>query len=235
MEEWTRWETGSDGNDEGLMEIGKLSMLTFLDLFVPHIHLIPKANQENIVPTMYCESLDDLTRIMLSQCDNLSRLVEYSSDWDADVELGGENTKKQFFSKLEHLVLLGLSKLDDCNKLVRLFSVNAARGLVNLQTLTIFKCSSLKDVIWDGDEGDINMVVFRRLVKIELRKLKNLKSFYAGKVKMSYPSSEKVEIYGCNRMEKWDNNGTYDTPNLKLVNQAHADFTGFLAGMYFRL
>ena len=31
-----------DGNNESLLEIGKLSTLTFLDLFVPHIHLIPK-------------------------------------------------------------------------------------------------------------------------------------------------------------------------------------------------
>nr|GEY02551.1 hypothetical protein [Tanacetum cinerariifolium] len=214
-----------DGNDEGLMEIGKLSMLTCLDLFVPHIHLIPKGvcftklkgfviqiggnrqiyvvagvvhkktlilgmkdldtpsmlevkelielsdgiifdsvvNHENIMPTMRCESLDDLTTIMLCRCYNLSRLVEYSSDWDADVEHGGENTKKQFFWKLEHLFLFGLSKLDDlwncpdqyislknlvtlhisyCNKLVRLFSVNAARGLVNLQTLKIEECDN---------------------------------------------------------------------------------------------
>ncbi|GJV86350.1 NB-ARC domains-containing protein [Tanacetum coccineum] len=292
-----------DGNNNGLMEIGKLSMLTFLDLFVPHIHLIPKgvcftklkgfviqiggrgeiydvaevlhkktlilgmkdldtpsmlqvkelielsdgiifdsvANQENIVPTMYCESLDDLATIMLSRCDNISSLVEYSSDWGVDEELGGENTKKQFFSKLEHLFLFRLDKLHvlwncpdqyislknlvtlditDCNKLVRLFSVNAAQGLVNLKTLTIQGCRSLKEVIWDEDEGDdIDMVLFPCLVKIELGYLEKLKSFYAGKAIISYPSLVQVEIYGCIIMDKWDNNGTYDTPNLKLVNQ----------------
>nr|GEX08149.1 hypothetical protein [Tanacetum cinerariifolium] len=199
-------------------------------------------NLNNIVPTIYCESLDDLTTIMLYHCHSLLSLVD-SSDWDAD----GENTKEQFFSKLEHLFLFGLSKLDDlwncpdqyislmnlvtldisyCNKLARLFSVNVARGLVNLQTLKIEECDNLKEVIWDVDEGDIDMVVFRRLVKIELRYLINLKSFYAGKVKISYPSLEKVEISWCKIMEKWDNNGTYDTPNLKLVNQAGADFMG---------
>ncbi|GKE04840.1 NB-ARC domains-containing protein [Tanacetum coccineum] len=295
-----------DGNNESLAAIGKLSMLTFLDLFVPHIHLIPKGvcltklkgfviqiggqrpihegeeivhkkslilgmkdldtpsmlqikelielsdgiifdsveNPNNIVPTMYCESLDGLTTIMLSRCHNLLSLVEYSRDWDTDVELGGENTKKQFFSKLEHLFLLSLSMLhvlwncpdqyislqnlvtlniSDCNKLVRLFSVNVARELVNLQTLTIEECSSLKEVIWDGDEGDIDMVVFRCLVKIELRYLEELKSFYAGMVILKYPSLVKVEIYGCNIMDKWGYNGTYDTPNLKLVNQSQKE------------
>nr|GEV16175.1 NB-ARC domains-containing protein [Tanacetum cinerariifolium] len=284
-----------DGNDEGLMEIGKLSMLTFLDLFVPHIHLIPKGvcltklkgfviqirgirqiydatevvhkktlvlgmkdmlqvkeliklsdgiifywavNLNNIVPTIYCESLDDLTTIMLYQCHSLLSLVD-SSDWDAD----GENTKKQFFSKLEHLVLLHLYKLhvlwncpdqyislknlvtldiSYCDKLVRLFSVNAARGLVKLQTLKIQYCSSLREVIWDVDEGDIDMVVFRCLVNIELYGLEKLKSFYAGKVKISFPSLVKVMILGCNIMDKWGYNGTYDTPNLKLVNQQHS-------------
>ncbi|GJX89981.1 NB-ARC domains-containing protein [Tanacetum coccineum] len=291
-----------DGNNEGLMEIGKLSMLTFLDLFVPQIHLIPEGvcftklkgfviqiggptqiydvaevvhkktlilgmkdldtpsmlqvkelielsdgiifnsvdNPNNIVPTMYCESLDDLTTIMLCRCRNLLSLVEYSSDWDVDEELGEENTKKQFFSKLEHLVLFKLNELCvlwncpdqyislknlvtlhicGCNKLVRLFSVKAARGLVNLQTLTIQECSSLEEVIWDGDRGNIDMVDFPCLVKIELYYLKNLKSFYAGNVKISYPSLEKMEIYECNVMDKWNNNGTYHTPNLKPVNR----------------
>ncbi|GKB95038.1 NB-ARC domains-containing protein [Tanacetum coccineum] len=176
---------------------------------------------------------------MLSQCCNLLSLVD-SSEWDVDEELGGENTKKQIFSKLEHLFLLGLDMLQvlwkcpdqyislknlvtiyisDCNKLVRLFSVNVARGLVNLQTLKIKDCDNLKEVIWEGDEGDNDMVEFRCLVKIELLYLINLKSFYAGKVKISYPSLEEVEIRGCDVMDKWDNNGTYHTPILKLVNQ----------------
>ncbi|GKE63842.1 NB-ARC domains-containing protein, partial [Tanacetum coccineum] len=217
---------------------------------------------------MYCESLDDLTTIMLSRCCNLLSLV-HSSDWDADEELGGENTKKQIFSKLkclnssdsdedeevicgentkkqfflklEHIVLLSLPMLhvlwkcpdqyislknlvtlyiSECNKLVTLFSVNVAQGLVNLKTLTIEKCSSLEEVIWEGDEGDnFDKVEFRCLVKIELGYLSSLKSFYAGKVIISFPSLVEVEIYGCNRMDKWDNNGTYDTPNLKPVNQ----------------
>ncbi|GKB80073.1 ribonuclease H-like domain, reverse transcriptase, RNA-dependent DNA polymerase [Tanacetum coccineum] len=118
-----------DRKNKSLVEKGKLSMLTFLDLFVPHIHLIPK--------------------------------VEYSSDWDADVELGGENTKKHFFLKLKHLFLLGLSNTRAC------------------QFANFNKCMSLKEVIWD--EADIDKVVFRCLIKIELRNLKNLKSFYAGK------------------------------------------------------
>ncbi|PWA98818.1 NB-ARC domains-containing protein [Artemisia annua] len=281
-----------DGNNNGLLEIGKLSMLTFLDLFVPYIHLIPKGvcftklkgfviqiggykqiydvaekliessdgiifdrvlSSNNIMPTMYCESLDDLNTIMISYCYSLSSLVEYSSDRDVDEELGGENTKKQFFSKLEHLILLGLDMLhvlwncpdqyislmnlvtlhiSDCNKLVRLFSVNVARGLVNLQTLSIQRCSSLKEVIWDGDESNIDMVVFRCLVKIELVGLKTLESFYAGKVTIRCPSLVKVEIIGCIIMDKWGYNGTYDTLDLKLVNQhsSSIDHEGFSKG-----
>ncbi|GKA43983.1 hypothetical protein Tco_0736707, partial [Tanacetum coccineum] len=135
-------------------------------------------NLNNIVPTMYCESLDDLTTIMLSDCHNLLSLVD-SSDWDVDDELGGKNAKKQFFRSW--------------------------------------------NTMFYGDGGDNDMIVFRCLVKIELRYLDELKSFYGGKVKISYPSLEKMEIYGCNIMDKWGYNGTYDTPNLKLVNQAIAD------------
>ncbi|GJU91880.1 NB-ARC domains-containing protein [Tanacetum coccineum] len=197
----------------------------------------------NIVPTMYCESLDDLSTIMLSKCHNILSLVD-SSDRDIDEELGGGNTKKQYFSKLEHLFLQSVTKLHVlwkcpdqymclnslltldiylCMKLERLFSVNAARGLVNLKTLTIFKCSNLKEVIWDGDEDvDIDNVEFPRLVKIELRYLKNLKRFYAGKAIISYTSLVKVVIEGCKIMDKWGDNGTYDTPNLKLVNQCYS-------------
>ncbi|GJV51523.1 NB-ARC domains-containing protein, partial [Tanacetum coccineum] len=272
-----------DGDNEWLVEIGELSMLTFLDLFVPHIHLIPKGvcftklkrfviqiggyqmydevevvHKKTLIlgwqdidtrsmlqvkelielsdgiifdrvvnpnkPTMYCESWDDLTTILLSTCNNLLSLVDSS---DVDEELGGENTKKQFFSKLEHLFLSDLPMLHvlwkcpdkyislknlltleiaDC-KLVRLFSVKVAQGLVNLQTLKIANCYNLEEVIWDGDEGDdIDRVEFRCLVKIELRNLKNLKSFYAGKVEISYPSLEKAEIDG-QKVDKWENNG----------------------------
>ncbi|GKF28129.1 hypothetical protein Tco_0094471, partial [Tanacetum coccineum] len=238
-----------DGNKESLVEISKLSMLKFLDLFVPHIHVIPKGvsftklkgfviqiggrrqtyyvaevvhkktlilgmkdldtpsmlqvkeliessdgiifqsvdNPNNIVPTMYCESLGT---IMLYRCNNLLSLVDSS-------DCGGENTKNQYFSKLEHLFLLGLDMLH----------VLQHEGLANLQTLTIQECMSLTEVIWDVDGGDIDMVEFRRLVKIELRNLENLKSFYAGKAE--FPSLEKVEIYRCDIMDKWDNNGTY--------------------------
>nr|GEY56942.1 hypothetical protein [Tanacetum cinerariifolium] len=48
------------------------------------------------------------------------------------------------------------------------------------------------------------------------------------KNKTSVTACDNVTIYGCKIMEKWDNNGTYDTPNLKLVNQAD-DFMGDVA------
>ncbi|GKB81067.1 NB-ARC domains-containing protein [Tanacetum coccineum] len=105
-------------------------------------------------------------------------------------------------------------------KEARVLDFRQHKGLSILKTLTIEECSFLKEVIWDGNEGDdIDMVVFRCLVKIKLRELRYFKSFYAGKVIISFPSLEKVEIYGCNRMDKWDSNGTYHTPILKLVNQ----------------
>ncbi|GKF47295.1 NB-ARC domains-containing protein [Tanacetum coccineum] len=120
------------------------------------------------------------------------------------------------YISLKNLVTLEIA---DCKKLERLFSVNVARGLVNLQTLKIEECDDLKEVIWDVDGGVNDMVEFRCLVKIKLSYLYKLKSFYAGKVIISFPSLKKVKIYGCDIMDEWNNNGTYDTPNLELVGK----------------
>ncbi|GKD21577.1 NB-ARC domains-containing protein [Tanacetum coccineum] len=230
-----------DGNNEGLMEIGKLSMLTFLDLFVPHIHLIPKG--------VFLTKLKGFVIQIGGDCQiygvvHRKTLILGMNDLDTPsilevkelIELSdGLHMLHVLWNCLDqHISLKNLVILDICmcSKLERLFSVNAARGLVNLQTLKIEACDNLKELIWDGDGGDNDMIVFRCLVKIELRYLDELKSFYAGKVKISYPSLEKVEIYGCNIMDKWGYNGTYDTPDLKLVNQAIADCKFLPFGMY---
>ncbi|GKD30761.1 NB-ARC domains-containing protein, partial [Tanacetum coccineum] len=279
-----------DGNNEGLMEIGKLSMLTFLDLFVPHIHLIPKGWSTQAIrmkdersycgeintEAMFFSKLEDLNSSdsvgdeevideeetlnssdsdeedeeeHLNSSDSNDEDEEEhlnSSDSDDEKMLLVEKIQEQFFSKLEHLFLLDLHMLHvlwncpdryislmnlvtldicDCDKLVKLFSVNVARGLVNLQTLKIQECSSLEEVIWDRDEGDIDMVVFRCLVKIDLTYLENSKAS-RGKAIIKCPSLVKVDIVGCDIMDKWGDNGTYDTPNLKLVNQVETTALG---------
>ena len=60
----------------------------------------------------------------------------------------------------------GTVHISDCNKLVSLFSVNVARGLVNLHTLSILGCRSLMEVIWDGDDGNIDMEHIERVIEL---------------------------------------------------------------------
>ena len=127
------------------------------------------------------------------------------------------------YISLNNLVTLRIYK---CPKLEKLFSVGVAQGLRNLKELTIEDCDSLKEVISDGDgetsTSEIDPVVppknivFHRLAEIRLIGMESLTSFYPGNATIEYPSLVKVEIEGCDKMEKWGY-GTHDTPKLQFV------------------
>ncbi|GJY64016.1 NB-ARC domains-containing protein [Tanacetum coccineum] len=306
-------------NDNSLLEIGELSKLTFLTLYVKHIYLISRCdyikrlkrfairidsrdhpdlrllmrgyyriqgdrtlflgmhyldmshlvhlkevidvcdgirlatidNLNNIMPMIHCEGFG-LKTIHIDKCANLLCLVD-SRVLDEKQTREGVKESRRFLSEVEQLRLSCLSSLNaiyncpdqyislnnlvtfeinDCPTLERLFSVSVAKGLANLQTLTIDQCKSLKKVIWDEDgetstgETDTHEpateIVFPHLAHIELLNLDNLTSFYPRNAIIKYPSLVNVKIRGCDKMEKWGY-GTHDTPNLQIVNNTNVN------------
>ncbi|PWA37569.1 NB-ARC domains-containing protein [Artemisia annua] len=191
-------------------------------------------------------SFNELEYIRLYSCYNVSCLVD-TTNWDqfhSSKHLGEGKIKDKFFGKLKHLYLeylfglellwkcpdqyISLSNLVtlniySCHKLVKVFPVSVAQGLVNLQNLDIRLCSSLEEVIWDGDEETSKSetelsenIVFRSLAKINLFVSGRLERFYSGHSTIKYPSLVDVHIYVCPSMKMWGP-GIHETPKLKFV------------------
>ncbi|PWA95144.1 NB-ARC domains-containing protein [Artemisia annua] len=249
------WELKS----KHLLILAKISLnITFL----PHIEELIKvsdcilmhsvSNLNDILPSVYYEASHELKTIALLECCSDSYLVD-TKYWD---ELFGPGKiQERIFSRLEHLKLsslklmsalwkcpdayISLSKLvtldiGDSPKLVRLFSVSVAQGLVNLKNLSISKCHCLAEVIWTRDadtgSGEIDMaipdadIVFPRLTHITFSDLSKLKRFYSGYSSIKYPSLVEVSIVHCPIMEIWGY-GVHDTPKLKFLGNVPLDGT----------
>ncbi|PWA95369.1 NB-ARC domains-containing protein [Artemisia annua] len=205
-------------------------------------------NLNNLLPNLYHEGFNELEHIKLFRCPNMSCLVD-TANWD-QFHSSNHLGEDKFFGKLKHLSLeyldslevlwncpdqyLSLSNLvtlqiDACDKLVKLFPVSVAQGLVNLQNLTIDRCGSLEEVIWDGDEETSKSetehseyIMFRSLAKIHLYVLKRLERFYSGNSTIKYPSLVDVEFWYCPSMKIWGP-GIHETPKLKFVNSVQLD------------
>nr|XP_043638284.1 probable disease resistance protein At4g27220 [Erigeron canadensis] len=193
-------------------------------------------NINNILPTMYDEGFNKVGSIELWKCPNVSCLVDDSTKCDEDE---GKREEK-YFNRIKVLVLVQLNKLkvlwkcpheyitltnlvsvhiEGCGKLARVFTVSVAQGLVNLKLLAIVNCSSLKEVIWGGDDESGNIIVFPSLDIITLMNSRRLKSFYSGgneNCSIKYPSLVEVELKDCGSMELWGH-GIHETPNLQSI------------------
>ncbi|GKA22913.1 NB-ARC domains-containing protein [Tanacetum coccineum] len=228
----------------GYVEIPFLKLLKQLTETSHSIHLNSITNLNNILPQLYHEGFYDLEHIELANCPNVSCLVD-TANWDqlhtinSSKHVGEANIMEKFFEKLKHLDLYSLHgmevlwncpyqyislsnlatlRISWCSKLVKVFPVSVAQGLVNLQNLRIEFSPSLKEVIWDGDEEakHAEHIVFHSLSTITLWGLKRLERFYSGYSTIKYPSLVDVYIVGCESLEKWGP-GIHETPKLKFV------------------
>ncbi|PWA79184.1 NB-ARC domains-containing protein [Artemisia annua] len=193
----------------------------------------------NILPDMYFEGFENVRRIIVSDC-NLSCLVD-TRNWDhnrsSSKGIDERNINEKFFSKLEVLALQDMHNLkvmwscpdqyislgnlvtvdiSFCNKLVRLFSLSVAQGLVNMKELSIGYCQNLEEVITVG-AGESAHILFPALVRLCLIGLRHLKHFCSGHSDVNYPSLIDVSIIHCGDMEIWGS-GVHHTPKLKNVS-----------------
>ncbi|PWA45650.1 NB-ARC domains-containing protein [Artemisia annua] len=217
--------------------------------------LISIENLNNILPQLYHEGFNELERIKLYHCHKVTCLID-TSNWvqlhtfNLSKHIVEGKIKEMFLGKLKYLCLeylpslkvlwncpeeyISLSnlvtlKIVACGKLVKLFPVSVAQGLVNLQDLCIKFCDSLEEVIWDGDEETSisetehsEYTVFRSLAKIDLYELERLERFYSGHSTIKYPSLVDVEIEYCPGIKLWGP-GIHETPKLKFVTNVQLE------------
>ncbi|PHT43431.1 hypothetical protein CQW23_17456 [Capsicum baccatum] len=121
-----------------------------------------------------------------------------------------------YFSKLKTLKVWGSGKLRN------LMSPSVARGLLNLRTLLIKECQSMKEVITEeerqGEEIMTNEPLIPLLKKLLLDDLPKLGHFILTKQALEFPFLKEVEIFNCPEMKTFVQQGSVSTPSLKIVN-----------------
>ncbi|RDY12350.1 putative disease resistance protein, partial [Mucuna pruriens] len=136
---------------------------------------------------------------------------------------------KPYSEKLEILRLLNCSRLEkivccavsfvnltvlevrECGRMKYLFTFSTAKGLVQLETLSIGKCKSIKEIVKKEDEDASDEIIFGRLSKLELDSLPSLVSFYLGNATLQLSCLEIAVVAKCPNM-KFFSEGAIDAP-----------------------
>ncbi|XP_074378454.1 disease resistance protein At4g27190-like [Apium graveolens] len=119
------------------------------------------------------KAFEDLTGLSIEEC-GMGYLASISHD-----EIHNEAT---CFSKLTIL------EIRSCSKLKYLFCNNIAKGLVQLQHLSVRNCNSMEAIIMNDGTSDREIIEFP---KLRLMKIKNVGRLVA------FPSLEELYISGC--------------------------------------
>ncbi|KAH9657357.1 Disease resistance protein [Citrus sinensis] len=103
-------------------------------------------------------------------------------------------------SILQNLEIL---KVDSCQKLMNLVTPSGAKSLVRLESLTIYGCSAMTQVvISEGDAAAAKEeIVFIKLKSLDLHHLDSLTSFSSGNYTFRFPSLEYLCVIGCPKMK----------------------------------
>ncbi|PHU06109.1 hypothetical protein BC332_26931 [Capsicum chinense] len=120
-----------------------------------------------------------------------------------------------YFSKLKELTV------HNCGKLRNLMSPSVARGLLNLQRLSIKECQSMEEVIAEEEQGEeimTNERLFPLLDELILDKLPKLGHFFLTKHTLEFPFLRAVQILDCPEMKTFVQQGYVNTPSLKSIN-----------------
>ncbi|GLT63117.1 hypothetical protein SLA2020_357020 [Shorea laevis] len=116
------------------------------------------------------------------------------------------------FSSLQYI------NVERCRQLKKLFSVRWLGYLQKLQTLKVFGCEQLEEIIGsESKEGE--KVTLPNLERLELKALPQLKTIYRGS--LICDSIKKIEIYDCKIIESVFWSGFNPLPNLESLYLSH--------------
>ncbi|WVZ05355.1 hypothetical protein V8G54_018701 [Vigna mungo] len=112
-----------------------------------------------------------------------------------------------------------------CEKMEYLFTFSTLKSLVKLETLTIKKCESIKEIVKKEDENGCDEIVFVRLRSIKLNSLPKLVSFYSGNATLQCSYLKNVMVAECPNMITFSK-GVIKVPNfLKIQTSKDSDST----------
>ncbi|PIA24910.1 hypothetical protein AQUCO_14800007v1 [Aquilegia coerulea] len=151
--------------------------------------------KEITLPTLSASSSSHLSLGLFESLERmfLVDLPKLNISWDA------RNLHCAHFRKLHFLHLIG------CHAMVNLTWLLL---IPNLQTLRIWSCSSLQDIISSSEESggggypcDEN-TTFSNLKSLELYNLPNLQSICSHTSALPFPSLETIKVYGCPKLRR---------------------------------
>ncbi|KAL8110378.1 hypothetical protein AgCh_026192 [Apium graveolens] len=118
-------------------------------------------------------AFSDLRYLYLYQCNTIEFIARISRD-----EI---HSSFQLLTSFSKLIILEIIK---CSSIKSLFSKSVAKGLVQLQKLTIRWCPEIEAIVMNEDKNDVDIINFSKLKSLWLDNSPRLKSFYREKEDM---------------------------------------------------
>nr|AEB06131.1 Rpp4 candidate R10 [Glycine max] len=132
-------------------------------------------------------------------------------------------------SQLEKLVSCAVSfinlkelQVTCCNRMEYLLKFSTAKSLLQLETLSIEKCESMKEIVKKEEEDASDEIIFGRLRRIMLDSLPRLVRFYSGNATLHFTCLEEATIAECQNMQTFSE-GIIDAPLLEGIKTSTED------------
>ena len=102
-----------------------------------------------------------------------------------------------------------------CQEMTYLFKFSTAKSLVQLESLIVMNCKSLKEIAEKEDNDD--EIIFGKLTTLTLDSLPRLEGFYLGKATLQFSCLKEMKIAKCRKMDKFSI-GVAKAPMIPHVN-----------------
>ncbi|KAL5166939.1 putative disease resistance protein [Glycine soja] len=147
---------------------------------------------------------------------------------------------KPYSEKLQILDLFGCPQLEElvscavsfinlkelevtcCNRMEYLLKFSTAKSLLQLESLSISECESMKEIVKKEEEDASDEIIFGRLRRIMLDSLPRLVRFYSGNATLHFKCLEEATIAECQNMKTFSE-GIIDAPLLEGIKTSTED------------
>jgi len=117
----------------------------------------------------------------------------------------------------------------DCDRMEYLFTFSTAKCLVQLETLIIKNCESIKEIARkeDEDEDGCDEIIFRRLTTLRLYSLPRLQNFLSGNATLQFSCLRNANVVDCPNMKTFSE-GVLNAPRFLGIETSFQDSDSFL-------
>ncbi|XP_047167730.1 uncharacterized protein LOC124836600 [Vigna umbellata] len=110
----------------------------------------------------------------------------------------------------------------DCARMGYLFTLSTAKSLVQLETLIVRRCESIKEIAMKEDEDDCDEIIFERLRTLTLNSLPRLQSFLSGNATMQFSCLKNAYVINCPNMKTFSE-GVLTAPRFFGIKTSYED------------